>query len=307
MIYFLQDNSDATVLAGQCECKENVTGRLCNQCKPGYYDLNSSHATGCISCNCDVRGTVNGNVTCDVTSGQCRCKANVMGVRCNQCKARFYNLTGINSDGCQPCLCNMTGATSRECDKGSGQCNCKNTVTGRQCERCDLGFHNFTSSGCQGCQCSIRGTRVGARDRCDPVSGQCQCKNYVSGYSCDRCKPGYYNLQQLNDNGCTRCQCDNKGTLGVCNDVTGVCTCKMNVTGRSCDQCPTGYFNLTSSNPNGCQPCGCYPKGTQGGSLHCGSLTGQCLCLSNVRGLKCDQCAAGYVWNHAGQGCVPCR
>jgi hypothetical protein len=236
-----------------------------------------------------------------------------MGTRCDQCRARFYNLTSINSEGCQQCLCNMTGSTSQECDKTSGQCPCKNSVTGRQCEQCNLGFHSLNTSGCQPCQCSIRGTRFGARHRCDPVSGQCQCKNYVSGYSCNRCKLGYYNLQQLNDNGCTRCQCDARGTFGVCNDVDGSCTCKTNVTGQFCDQCRTGYFNLTLNNPAGCQPCQCYAKGTQDGDrtrpekLQCASSTGQCLCRSDVQGLKCDECNVGYVWNQVGQGCVSCR
>ncbi|XP_028396319.1 LOW QUALITY PROTEIN: usherin-like [Dendronephthya gigantea] len=307
----VKDDSDTTVLAGQCECKDNVTGRLCTQCKPGYYDLKSTHDTGCISCNCDVRGTVDGDVTCDAASGQCRCKANVIGQRCDQCKAMFYNLTRVNSEGCQPCLCNMSGSTSRLCDKTNGQCPCRNTVTGRQCERCKLGFHTLTTSGCQSCHCSERGTRFGAAKRCDVVSGQCQCKNYVTGYTCDRCKPGHYNLRQSNGNGCTRCQCDNRGTLGVCHNITGVCTCKRNVTGQFCDQCPRGYYNLTSSNPNGCQACECYRKGTQDGTknsdLQCSSTSGQCLCLSNVRGLKCDQCDTNYVWNQAGQGCVACR
>ena len=236
-----------------------------------------------------------------------------MGTRCEQCKARFYNLTSGNPEGCQRCLCNMTGSTSQECDKTSGQCPCKNTITGRQCERCDLGFHSLNSSGCQPCQCSRRGTRFGASDRCDPVSGQCQCKNYVAGYTCDRCKPGYHNLQQLNDNGCTVCHCDPEGTLGVCDDITGSCTCKRNVTGQFCDRCPAGFFNLSSSNPNGCQPCECFAKGTQGGErtppdeLPCASSTGACLCESNVEGLKCDKCERKYFWNQAAQGCVLCR
>ena len=161
--------------------------------------------TGCISCNCDVRGTINGDVRCDVTSGQCICKVNVIGLRCDQCKAKFYNLSIDNIEGCQSCLCNITGATSEECDKTNGQCNCKDTIQGRQCNECKLGYHTLTSSGCKPCQCSELGTRVGALNRCDPINGQCQCKNYVSGYTCDRCRKGYYKLQKSNGNGCTRC------------------------------------------------------------------------------------------------------
>lgn len=239
---------------------------MCDQCKPGYYDLKSLHETGCISCNCNTRGTNNSDVTCDVTTGQCNCKANVIGRRCDQCKAMFYNLSGGNPHGCQPCLCNMTGSTSAECDKVSGHCPCKATVTGRQCERCEVGFHTLNTSGCQPCKCDSIGTRPGVLKRCNPVSGKCQCKNYVSGYSCDRCISGYYNLRRNNVNGCTKCSCDSKGTIGNnkdCHANTGVCTCKSNVTKANCDHCPAGYFNLSSSNPNGCQPCQCNRKGTK--------------------------------------------
>ena len=211
---------------------------------------------------------MNGNVTCDVASGQCQCKANVIGRRCDQCKAMFYNLTSGSSKGCQPCLCNMTGATSRVCDKVSGQCTCRENVSGRQCERCDSGYHTLTTSGCKPCNCSTSGTAFGASQRCDPVSGSCQCKNFVTGYYCDRCKLGYYNLRSANGNGCDRCQCDTRGTLGntkACHERTGACTCKTNVTGQICDQCPTGFYNLSSSNPHGCQPCQCFGKGTKDG------------------------------------------
>lgn len=313
MCFLLQDGSDPAVLAGQCKCKDQVTGRQCTQCQPGYYDLRSSHATGCIDCGCDVRGAVNGDVMCDVTSGQCRCKRNVMGRTCNQCKAMFYNLSIHSTHGCQPCLCNMSGSRSQECDQTIGQCPCKNHVSGRRCDQCDLGYHSFHKSGCQSCQCSESGTRLGALYRCDQVSGQCQCKNYVSGYRCDRCMAGYYKLQESNPNGCIRCLCDTRGISMACNDVSGSCTCKRNVTGSLCNQCRRGFYNLTSSNPSGCQPCQCYARGTQEGDrrrpeeLNCGGSSGQCLCHSNVRGLKCDQCDVGFVWNQAGQGCVSCR
>ena len=36
-------------------------------------------------------------------------------------------------------------------------------------------------------------------------------------------------------------------------------------------------------------------------------VNGQCSCLSNVIGLKCDQCIPGYYWNPFGLGCLPCN
>ena len=36
-----------------------------------------------------------------MVSGQCYCKTNVGGVRCDQCKNGFWNFTIENPDGCQ--------------------------------------------------------------------------------------------------------------------------------------------------------------------------------------------------------------
>ena len=47
------------------------------------------------SCNCDSRGSVNQN--CD-SSGQCSCKPNVVGKKCNQCASKYY---GLSARGCQ--------------------------------------------------------------------------------------------------------------------------------------------------------------------------------------------------------------
>jgi len=38
--------------SGDCLCKENVEGRRCDRCKPGYYALHEANAKGCIQCFC---------------------------------------------------------------------------------------------------------------------------------------------------------------------------------------------------------------------------------------------------------------
>ena len=54
----------------------------------------------------------------------------------------------------------------------------------------------------------------GFSTKCDLNDGKCECKVYVTGSSCDRCKEGYYGLSANNSNGCSQCNCIAKGTVG---------------------------------------------------------------------------------------------
>ena len=52
-------------------------------------------------CDCDTRGTEPGT-TCDPMGGQCACRENAVGLRCDACDLGFYL---SDSDGCVPCGC----------------------------------------------------------------------------------------------------------------------------------------------------------------------------------------------------------
>lgn len=60
------------------------------------------------ACDCDPDGSQNGGM-CDshtdpslgMVGGQCRCKANVEGPRCDKCKTGFFGLSADNPQGCQ--------------------------------------------------------------------------------------------------------------------------------------------------------------------------------------------------------------
>ena len=61
----------------------------------------------CRNCNCSTIGSI--DHACDVTTGQCNCKANANGLRCDTCKADSFNLNAGNPQGCQKCFCYAHG------------------------------------------------------------------------------------------------------------------------------------------------------------------------------------------------------
>ncbi|XP_076805272.1 laminin subunit alpha-1-like isoform X3 [Clavelina lepadiformis] len=89
---------------GQCLCKSQFGGRQCNQCKEGHYGF-----PACQLCNCDPEGTIHStcssSFSCNCSNdGQCLCKANVVGRRCDQCVEGSFGLSR-EQDGCTECYC----------------------------------------------------------------------------------------------------------------------------------------------------------------------------------------------------------
>ena len=98
--------------SGQCSCKANVKGRQCNTCGAGFFNLTESNPAGCQACECNMTGTVGGSASCSASIGQCSCKANVTGLKCDSCLPGHFNLA--HPTGCQPCddQCSSEGCTA---------------------------------------------------------------------------------------------------------------------------------------------------------------------------------------------------
>ena len=62
-------------------------------------------------CNCTSVGATG---ECDHQTGQCVCKPNVIGFKCDECDVRSYNFS--SGEGCYPCNCSSIGALSENCD-----------------------------------------------------------------------------------------------------------------------------------------------------------------------------------------------
>ncbi|XP_048244869.1 laminin subunit gamma-1-like [Haliotis rufescens] len=126
---------------GQCECKSLVQGRTCDECKDGYHTLNGLLPIGCTACSCDPVGTYNSSNFCDKQTGQCVCKNNTQGSRCDACKPETYNLQLSNvEDGCTSCACDVGAAVNNTCHVTTGDCTCRSNIEGQNCTAVKAGF-----------------------------------------------------------------------------------------------------------------------------------------------------------------------
>ncbi|EPQ02873.1 Laminin subunit beta-4 [Myotis brandtii] len=127
------------VSGGVCEdCQHNTEGQHCHRCRPLFYrdPLKAvSDPYACLPCECDPDGTISGGI-CESHSdlalgsvaGQCLCKENVEGAKCDQCKPNHYGLSATDPLGCQHSTNHMS-----MCSPKDGQCECRPHVTGRSC------------------------------------------------------------------------------------------------------------------------------------------------------------------------------
>ncbi|KAF0046927.1 hypothetical protein F2P81_000560 [Scophthalmus maximus] len=73
---------------GQCHCKPNACGHSCDTCKDGFFLLQKKYYFGCQGCQCDVGGAI--DTACDEISGRCRCRKNIVGLKCTEPAPSYY-------------------------------------------------------------------------------------------------------------------------------------------------------------------------------------------------------------------------
>nr|XP_025728478.1 laminin subunit beta-4-like [Callorhinus ursinus] len=188
---------------GVCEdCRHHTEGQHCDRCRPLFYRdalkaMSDPHA--CIPCECDPDGTSSGGMCVShsdpalgTVAGQCLCKENVEGAKCDQCKPNHHGLSAADPAGCQPCDCNPRGSLPLSaCDVDTGRCLCQPFATGPHCEECTAGYWELEDHlhGCSPCDCDIGGAYS---NMCSPKDGQCECRPHITGRRCTDPAPGYF-------------------------------------------------------------------------------------------------------------------
>ncbi|KPM03150.1 laminin subunit beta-1-like protein [Sarcoptes scabiei] len=273
------------------------------------------HASRCIPSNHET--------VPDMVYGRCECTHHTKGLNCELCEDLYNDLEwkpaiGRQTNACKKCECNNHASRCHfdmavyqaSNNVSGGVCDdCQHNTMGVHCELCRPSFYRDPNRRlddpyvCQQCDCDPRGSKE--EGNCDSYTnpalgleaGKCSCKTNVEGRRCDHCKPGFWNLHEINPDGCEACSCNQMGTVGNlgCNVNTGECVCKRNVIGRDCNQCAPHYYGL-GADEEGCKFCDCDPGGSY--SPDCDQVTGQCRCRPHVTGRRCDTPESGHFIPH---------
>lgn len=200
------DNVDANAVGncnsttGEClKCIYNTAGRNCEKCRPGHYGNPLAYPKrGCKPCNCYPLGTVRstGVPNCDIVTGQCRCRVNVVGLSCDSCEVGYWNIG--SGRGCEKCNCHPIGSHNQTCDERTGQCHCLSDVSGKHCDTCRPYYYGLSPVGCKPCNCDPVGS---TSLQCDS-EGQCPCRPNMRGRQCTHCRD---NRKFPTDNICLDC------------------------------------------------------------------------------------------------------
>lgn len=97
-----------------CDCNRGYTGRRCESCDRGY--VGNPLAPGDYCKPAPAPSRCNQHGTEHEQDGYCKCKANVVGARCDQCIANTFNLNYQSPAGCTECFCM---GISKECTSSS--------------------------------------------------------------------------------------------------------------------------------------------------------------------------------------------
>ncbi|XP_036072722.1 netrin-1 [Oryzias melastigma] len=138
-----------------CVCEHHTAGPDCDVCADFYVDrpwhrATPTHPNPCVACECNGHSN-KCRFSMEVflqsgrkSGGVCqKCRHNTAGRHCQYCQngyTRDHSKALSHRKACQPCQCHPVGAVGRWCNQTSGQCLCRDGVTGLRCNRCAPGY-----------------------------------------------------------------------------------------------------------------------------------------------------------------------
>ncbi|XP_035736479.1 laminin subunit alpha-1-like [Vespa mandarinia] len=150
---------------GYCQnCRGNTIGPRCEICADSFYG--HPEIGGCKPCPCpqiDKRFSSSCVVRAD-SEPICHCKPGYTGRMCERCTHNYYGFPNLPGGQCIPCNCNLAGSTSDKCDEKTGQCNCRQGSTGRDCSQCTAYRHVYIDNVCTSCDDNCTGLLLGDVD-----------------------------------------------------------------------------------------------------------------------------------------------
>lgn len=147
-----------------CECincESFTAGPYCNLCMRGYYG-DPTRGIPCRKCACPTV-TNSFSETCELVPGSSSeytctdCQVGYTGRHCEQCADGYWGNPMAPDGKCIPCNCSPVGSISNVCNKKTGQCPCKEGITGHDCGNCPP-RHVVTDTGCLNCDDECTGT-----------------------------------------------------------------------------------------------------------------------------------------------------
>lgn len=130
-------------------CSNNTGGSNCERCAEGFYG--DPNDFGCESCPCPEthRNFAKG---CTFHNGRvsCICKPGYIGDFCDKCASGFYGNPEKVNGVCRDCECNLHGSISSDCDEITGNCFCRDGISGKHCDKCDLAKSILQNGICRG-------------------------------------------------------------------------------------------------------------------------------------------------------------
>ncbi|XP_049923628.1 netrin-3 [Epinephelus moara] len=138
-----------------CVCEHHTAGPDCDVCEDFFCDrpwhrATPTHPNPCVACECNGHSN-KCRFSMEVfqqsgrrSGGVCqKCRHHTAGRHCQYCQngyTRDHSKPMNHRKACQPCQCHPLGAVGRWCNQTSGQCLCREGVTGLRCNRCAPGY-----------------------------------------------------------------------------------------------------------------------------------------------------------------------